>query len=70
MNLRKLRFCFFVVFCLMFNCLTQAATLEGLVTKIEDGARKILERKKWDMDYGPFLNLSIQMPGENPGGNG
>ena len=25
------------------------------------------ERKKWDMDYGPFLNLSVQMPGENPG---
>jgi mono/diheme cytochrome c family protein len=25
------------------------------------------ERKKWDMDYGPFLNLSVQLPGENPG---
>ncbi len=25
------------------------------------------DRKKWDMDYGPFLNLSVQMPGENPG---
>jgi hypothetical protein len=25
------------------------------------------ERKKWEMDYGPFLNLSVQMPGENPG---
>jgi mono/diheme cytochrome c family protein/glucose/arabinose dehydrogenase len=24
-------------------------------------------RAKWDMDYGPFLNLSVQMPGENPG---
>ena len=24
-------------------------------------------RPKWDMDYGPFLNLSVQMPGENPG---
>ena len=67
MNLRKIHFCFLVVFCLICNGLTQAASIEGLVTKIEDGARKILERKKWDMDYGPFLNLSIQMPGENPG---
>jgi mono/diheme cytochrome c family protein len=24
-------------------------------------------RPKWDMDYGPFLNLTVQMPGENPG---
>lgn len=30
-------------------------------------AQKPAERKKWDMDYGPFLNLSVQMPKENPG---
>jgi cytochrome c2/glucose/arabinose dehydrogenase len=28
---------------------------------------KAPSRPKWDMDYGPFLNLSVQMPGENPG---
>ncbi|MEK0445201.1 MAG: hypothetical protein RLZZ399_522, partial [Verrucomicrobiota bacterium] len=25
------------------------------------------ERARWDMDYGPFLNLTVQMPGETAG---
>lgn len=33
----------------------------------ESPAKAPAGRPKWDMDYGPFLNLSVQLPGENPG---
>ncbi len=32
-----------------------------------DAVKKSETPKKWEMDYGPFLNLTVQMPGENPG---
>ena len=42
-----------------------AALIGNLAAKAEPAPPGA--RPKWDMDYGPFLNLTVQMPGENPG---
>jgi len=44
-----------------------SSMLSPLQTFAAEAAKKLESRKKWEMDYGPFLNLSVQMPGENPG---
>lgn len=41
--------------------------LLGLAAQAAQPAASGGERKRWDMDYGPVLSLSVQMPGENPG---
>ncbi len=44
-----------------------SALCTGSPSGAAEAPKKTTERKKWEMDYGPFLNLSVQMPGENPG---
>jgi cytochrome c2 len=43
------------------------STLLSAQALAADNPKKPAERKKWEMDYGSFLNLTVQMPGENPG---
>ncbi len=47
--------------------LLASSLLAPLQTSAAEPVKKTEAPKKWEMDYGPFLNLTVQMPGENPG---